>query len=155
MSELLPCPFCGTKAVSPVLDHNQGMKWGAVECDGCCAKGPEVRTDYTENGPWVEKAKEEWNSRHVPEGMALVPQTVSAESGHKAGMIGDFSETVSIMCEACDGSGEDENADDMTCAECDGSGEYGLKVPVSWTTIKAIHRRIVEISAAPKPGGGE
>ena len=58
-----PCPFCGTHAPIAELDSSQGNKWGSIVCGCCGAKGPDVRTDYTPDGPWVEDAIETWNER--------------------------------------------------------------------------------------------
>src|SRR5690554_95679 len=124
---LKPCPFCGS---SDIDRHGwyDGQGLQGPECMGCGA---------------TARGADAWNRRTLPEGMALVPQEITAETGHKAGMMGDFSETALMRCEVCDGDGlggEDEEYGG--CSECGGAGEYALKVPVSWTTIKAIHRRI-------------
>lgn len=73
--------------------------------------------------------------------MALVPREITAESGHKVGMIGEFHEEVLVRCPDCD-----MDQPDPDCEICDGIMEYTETVAVSWTTIKAIHRRIVELS---------
>lgn len=63
MSELLPCPFCGTV---PNLEddayhyQNQGNKWGGIRC---CIDGPEVRTNYKPWPHWKDEAIKEWNTR--------------------------------------------------------------------------------------------
>lgn len=93
-------------------------------------------------GPRIPDPDEPWQ---------CVPTEITAETGHKAGMMGEFSQSLPVMCEACAGDGEDEHESSGVCSECDGAGEYGLNVYISWTTIKAIHRRIIEIAAAPKP----
>lgn len=77
MTELKPCPFCGAELeyLFYTLDHNQGGKWGFAQCPCCGASAGEVRTSYdqSENAPWHEDALKEWNTRHIPEGYALVP----------------------------------------------------------------------------------
>ncbi|TFH84949.1 hypothetical protein EQG41_19705 [Billgrantia azerbaijanica] len=85
-------------------------------------------------------------SRCAPFGMALVPREITAETGHKAGMVGDFHESVLVRCPDCD-----NDEPDPDCEICDGLIEYEESVTVSWTTIKAIHRRIVEIAEEEQP----
>ncbi|OBX35627.1 hypothetical protein A8U91_04701 [Halomonas elongata] len=79
----------------------------------------------------------------IPEGMALVPREITAETGHKVGMIGDFFEHIDESCPECEGAGCD---DAQICDLCKGRGRLERPVAVSWTTIKAIHRRVVEIA---------
>lgn len=79
----------------------------------------------------------------IPESMALVPREITAETGHKAGMMGDFIEIIEDCCPECGGSGHDDGDD---CEVCEGRGGWLRKVAVDWTTIKAIHRRVVEIA---------
>jgi hypothetical protein len=78
-----------------------------------------------------------------PAGMVLVPRELTAENGAKAALSGEFAEDIDVGCTECDGS-------DSDCEECDGEGIVNQEVPVSWDTIKRIHRRTVELfSAAP------
>lgn len=79
----------------------------------------------------------------IPESMALVPREITAESRHKAGMMGNFIETFKDYCPNCGGCGFD---DGDVCETCEGRGGWLRKVAVDWTTIKAIHRRVVEIA---------
>ena len=61
-AELKPCPFCGFEG--PMLnDVDQGYKWGRIVCGQCCAKGPEVRTNYESWPAWEPEAAREWNRR--------------------------------------------------------------------------------------------
>ncbi|TFH86624.1 restriction alleviation protein, Lar family [Billgrantia azerbaijanica] len=128
MSELKPCPFCGGKPARQELEDGGQV----IECSSCLASTP-IHYDRCEN------LVSSWNRRSLPEGMALVPRSITAETGHKAGMIGDFHETITLECRHCEGEG---------CEECHGTGQHRRNIPVSWTTIKAIHRRIVELSEA-------
>jgi len=63
--DLLPCPFCGGENVTTAFDHEQGDKWGYAGCDGCAARGPEVRTGYERehDAPWHSEAIAAWNTR--------------------------------------------------------------------------------------------
>lgn len=72
----------------------------------------------------------------IPEGYVMVPMSLTAENGAKSVLSGEFSETKFINCPEC--FGDDE------CETCDGSGRVEIKVPVSWTTIKAIWVKGVE-----------
>ena len=73
----------------------------------------------------------------------VMPLALTAENGAKALMIGEFSESVVLRCNECDGEGWLEDIGDE-CPECDGAGDYAIKVPVSWDTIKAIYAKAVE-----------
>lgn len=59
------CPFCGMTDATTCVDYEQGTKWGAVVCNFCSARGPEVRTEYNlaESAPWRNDAVQEWNRR--------------------------------------------------------------------------------------------
>lgn len=127
MSELKPCPFCGS---------------GDVDAEGWLNGQGQRGPECLECGATAQSA-EAWNRRTPPEGMTLVPREITAESGHKAGMIGDFIETIEDCCPECGGSGWDDGED---CDVCEGRGGWYRKVAVEWTTIKAIHRRVIEIA---------
>ncbi len=143
--DLKPCPCCGGEAVM----QQTGRDKLTIRCKRCAIKHEQRCWRYSLE--WLEqKMAETWNRRTPPEGMALVPREITAETGHKAGMMGEFSQSLPVMCEACDGDGEDEHDDSGVCSDCDGAGEYVLNVNISWVTIKAIHRRIVEIAEGGK-----
>jgi len=79
--------------------------------------------------------------------LILMPKSLTAENGAKGLLIGEFSETVIMQCEMCDGEGveaEGGNVDDLVCEGCGGSGDYALKVTVSWDTIKEIYAKCVD-----------
>ena len=65
---LLPCPFCKCEEVTTWFDREQGEKWGYASCDGCAARGPEVRTNWDRepDAPWHSEAIAEWNTRALP-----------------------------------------------------------------------------------------
>ena len=72
----------------------------------------------------------------------LMPKELTAENGAKYALIGEFHETHKIVCCECwaeEGDPLDE------CELCDGNGEYTEKVQVSWTTIKNIYKKSVDI----------
>lgn len=80
------------------------------------------------------------NSPAIPDGYVVMPNRLTAENGAKGVMIGEFSETKFINCPECFGDGD--------CETCDGSGRIKISVPVSWTNIKAIWAKGVELFAA-------
>lgn len=63
----------------------------------------------------------------VPDGFVLVPRELTAENGAKSALIGEFSETFDYM---------DDEGD-----ECQ------AEIPVSWMTIKEIHKKMVKLFA--------
>ncbi len=71
----------------------------------------------------------------------LMPRELTAESGAKDKYIGKFYEDVLQECPYCQGSGFIN--DEEVCEECEGAGSYGLKVCISWTTIKEFYKRVV------------
>jgi hypothetical protein len=74
---------------------------------------------------------------------AVVPTALTAENGAKAALIGEFEETTEMRCTECD--------EDYDCEVCEGSGVMDRVVPVSWRTIKAIHKAMVaHFAAAPQ-----
>jgi hypothetical protein len=76
--------------------------------------------------------------------MVVLPAKLTAENGAKALLLGEFAEKVLVLCDSCGGDGYfDEESGDV-CAYCGGAGDYAVRVPVSWTTIKAIYAKIVE-----------
>lgn len=54
MTELRPCPFCGS--LDLLVMSNVGPSDAATECIGCGAVGPDGRND--------EEAAALWNKRH-------------------------------------------------------------------------------------------
>lgn len=76
----------------------------------------------------------------IPDGYVVVPKRLTAENFAKVALSGEFSETKFINCPEC--FGDDE------CETCDGSGRIEIKVTVSWTNIKAIWAKGVELFAA-------
>ena len=68
----------------------------------------------------------------------LMPETLTAENGAKAALIGEFFEMVAVVCPDC-------LHDDENCKTCGGDGSIDQKVQVSWTTIKEIYKRAVEV----------
>ena len=74
--------------------------------------------------------------------MVLMPRELTAENGAKALLIGEFFEEIEVYNPDYCGCGEED------CPECDDvhgeSPTYTRKVPVSWTTIKAIYAMAVK-----------
>lgn len=121
------------------------------ECDALAAKVLSLQASgdgllneleqwsLTEGDPESQAAIKSWCAARntPPKGACLVPRAITAETGHKAGMMGDFTETIALDCVHCDAEG---------CEECQDTGQHLQHITVSWTTIKAIHQRIVEIA---------
>ena len=82
-----------------------------------------------------------------PEGCQAVPQKITAETGHKYALLGEFSESITLECLDCYGEGHT----DPDCEVCRGEYHYQQPVPIGWGTIKRIHDRIVSVSSTPKP----
>lgn len=80
------------------------------------------------------------HAQPAPDGYVMVPMRLTAENGAKGALSGEFSETKFVNCPEC--FGDDE------CETCDGSGRIEIRVPVTWTTIKAIWVKGVEHFAA-------
>lgn len=66
-----------------------------------------------------------------------MPARLTAENGAKSLMIGEFFEHIDIPCryEVCTPG---------DCPICAGIGSVTVRVPVSWTTIKAIYAKAVD-----------
>ncbi|MBW5802222.1 Lar family restriction alleviation protein [Halomonas elongata] len=145
MSELKPCPFCGGTDLGYSTDVVMPDNWhdASVVCSGCDMEGPRGGSWQDSEADAKVEAAKAWNRRALPEGVALVPREITAESGYKARMIGDFVETIEDCCPECGGSGWDDGED---CEVCEGRGGWYRMVSVEWTTIKAIHRRVIEIA---------
>jgi Lar family restriction alleviation protein len=86
MEELKPCPFCGQE---PYNDEETAKNFGkmtgwnyAIACSNCEAKSMGFTT--------FKEACKEWNTRHVPEGYAMVPVEPTTKMS-KAGM--------NVLCE--------------------------------------------------------
>lgn len=76
-----------------------------------------------------------------------MPKELTSENGMKYLLIGEFFEEVEVHCPECDGAGfkcDYAQRDAYMCETCDGAGEYLQKVPIQWTTIKEIYKKIVE-----------
>lgn len=86
----------------------------------------------------------------IPEGFVPLPRALTAENGAKAELMGEFHETTRGTCEDCGGDGYPDGSD-IPCETCDGECSIELKVPVSWDTIKQIHRRVVALFAPERP----
>lgn len=72
------------------------------------------------------------------DGQVLMPAVLTSENGAKYAMMGEFHEVVELECTACDGDNED-------CDVCEGNGAYNHHVTVSWSTIKDIYKRAVQL----------
>jgi Lar family restriction alleviation protein len=134
LMKLLACPFCGSIDVSmsySVQNNVAQSKRYSAECGSCAAFGPEH--------PEKDLAKSLWNAR----AFKIMPNELTAENGAKALLIGEFLESYETTCPEC---GTDDFPGECEC--CDGSGRIVTKVPVSWTTIKEIYKKIYEHSGS-------
>ncbi|GAN55210.1 hypothetical protein [Tanticharoenia sakaeratensis] len=81
----------------------------------------------------------------------LMPDYEAFSNAAKGAMIGEFSERVEITCSECEGDGlgpaSPHCEGESTCEQCGGSGTVWQRVPVSWTTIKAIYKRATDLFA--------
>lgn len=75
----------------------------------------------------------------------LMPKELTAESGAKAVLTGEFSEEIELTCATCDFHGVQRD-----CEICGGEISYMQSVTISWPTIKRIYARAVETVAAPQ-----
>lgn len=69
----------------------------------------------------------------------MMPRELTAENGAKGLLSGDFFEEVEFQCPECD-----PDEPDQDCDICEGKFNCIQKVPVSWTTIKAIYAKAVQ-----------
>lgn len=87
----------------------------------------------------------------------FMPRALTAENGAKGLLNGEFHEEVEVACPDCDG-GEWHDLETDQCGTCKDTGQLTQKVPISWTTIKAIYAMTVKHlgasrakSAGPNP----
>ena len=73
-------------------------------------------------------------------GEIIMPTELTAENGAKHVFIGEFHENISLICPECLENGEYDE-----CYVCAGYGEYTQRVTISWTNIKAIYKKAVEL----------
>ena len=165
--ELRECPFCGSDPVFPDSKDVRGTCYDAG-CEECgvakisiqiidCFDYPRdhvhdswdnEKTCYAQE--YIEEARRQaiaaWNRRAPAEqtDFIMMPKTLTAENGAKVALSGEFFEKVAVPCEACG------DYDDI-CEVCDGTGSIDQAVWVSWTTIKAIYKKAVELLGRPSP----
>lgn len=77
----------------------------------------------------------------------LMPRKLTEENGAKAALICEFFVEQIIDCPDCDfRSGI---ADDEVCECCNDVGTVTQRLPVTWTTIKAIYEKAVRTLGQP------
>jgi hypothetical protein len=84
-----------------------------------------------------------------PEDYVLMPRSLTAKNGAKSALIGEFTEPVKQLCQWC--NGEPPEFDEDTCDFCD-DGEITHQIQISWTNIKRIYAKAVEVLAQPPAG---
>lgn len=72
----------------------------------------------------------------------VMPKMLTAENGAKSLMISEFFEEYSVACKYAVCMPDD-------CPACGGTGIVTLRIPVSWTTIKAIYKKAVDHFGEP------
>lgn len=127
-----------TMTVHTNTAHLRKLITDLAACDVLAAKFKTVDGYRAELQKGIEKTIT--NTYSIDHNIALMPRELTAENGAKAGLIGEFNEELELPCPECN---EDEwNAE---CEWCDGNGYLHKKVPVEWTTIKAIYAKAVEV----------
>jgi hypothetical protein len=93
-------------------------------------------------------AKIIWNAaiKSIKDKNAILPKELTYENGAKSLLRGEFFEDHEVMNPDYCGESCEECARDEECGIDDPCREYSFinKVPVSWTTIKEIYKRIVK-----------
>jgi len=69
----------------------------------------------------------------------ILPKELTAESGAKELLIGEFFVEVEHSCSACYFNGPDEE-----CEACGGEIDWTQKHQIPWPTIKEIYKKIVD-----------
>lgn len=87
------------------------------------------------------------------EALKLMPKELTAENGAKHLLNGEFKEKAVITCFTCQGMPTDDYGD--VCEDCGGAGDYAVDVPVTWTTIKDIYKKVYEHFVLNPPESGE
>lgn len=129
--------------VEVMKDDNQER-----ECDYCHGTGGDPWNDGVLVCPECDGAGYKWwppvQKTPAPcvtreaTGYVLMPTKLTAENGAKEALMGEFSVPFPISCPVCHG-------DDEYCKECTGTGEVKLNVNVSWTVIKDIYAKAVNL----------
>ena len=85
----------------------------------------------------VQEDWEAWQAASkIPDGYALVKTKL--DHNEKPILIGEYSESINILCPEC-------NNEDIECDECKGEGTIQQTVPITWTSIKEIYKRAIQI----------
>ncbi|MNN38699.1 hypothetical protein D3C81_1527070 [compost metagenome] len=75
----------------------------------------------------------------IPDEYCLMPKRLTAESGAKALLLGEFKLEVTQECPECRELDEPVEG----CEICDGEGEYGQRHIIPWDKIKYIYSEAV------------
>lgn len=64
MSDLLPCPFCGSSAeYSVTSDEGQKNYYDSLRCTNCCAEMSALLMWHEKGGEHRERLSTDWNRR--------------------------------------------------------------------------------------------
>ena len=79
--ELKPCPFCGGTDIRFDIETMQpdNIHGGTWSCGDCDSVGPNTAYWHASEEEAKLDAANAWNTRHIPEGYALVPVEPTAE----------------------------------------------------------------------------
>jgi len=104
-------------------------------------------TRHDHGGYYFSETASAWRGWQAacPDSYRLAPIKITAESGHKYALMGEFSEAITLTCPDCDSEKPGEY-----CEICNGTGKYEQSVDIKWDTIKRIYDRIVSVSAPPE-----
>ena len=89
----------------------------------------------------IDKIKINKRAAFINPDQVVLPRKLTAENGAKYLLSGEFFEEFNSQCPDC--CGENGGKVDINCKTCEGSGEVVSKFYISWTTIKALYKKIV------------
>ena len=105
--------------------------------------------DVEEDGDYVDYEKLEEKVKVLERENNLFKNGLTAENGAKSAMIGEFYELNNFDCPVCDSG---TNIEHIFCENCNSTGECRQKINVSWSTIKDIWKKGIEVLTQPKEG---
>lgn len=93
----------------------------------------------------AERRAEQRVRAEIGEDRILLPSYQAFCNSAKGLLSGEFMiRCPDTICPECEGTGWEDEDEDLKCGECDGNGTLKATTPVPWTTIKDIYRAITE-----------